>query len=133
MRHSITEFGCITSKLYDALERVAQHADSRRTLKLSRVQRVEVGWCESKIRSVEAVGATLLRMVPLVHPKTTVELALYMDASQDHWGGAVRRQLEPGDVELPLAEHNHPSLAFLSGQFTGSASRWPTIQKHLPL
>uniref|UniRef100_H3GD34 Chromo domain-containing protein n=1 Tax=Phytophthora ramorum TaxID=164328 RepID=H3GD34_PHYRM len=85
MRQSIPEFTRITTKLYDALERAAQHAGSRKKLKLSRVRLEEVGWGEAEISSLEAIWGCLLRMVPLAHPKATAELALYTDASQDHW------------------------------------------------
>lgn len=127
MRQSIHEFICITSKLYDALVRAAQRAGSRKKLKLSRSS-CGGRLSESEIRSVEAVCAALLRMVPLAHLKATTDLALFTDATQDHWG-AVLSLLEPGGVALPLTEQNHGPLVLLSGRFTGSASLWPTIEK----
>ncbi|KAE9282551.1 hypothetical protein PR003_g27380 [Phytophthora rubi] len=128
MRQSIPEYSRLSAALYEALERAAQVAGSRKQNKLAKVRLDEVGWHDTEASSFEAVRAALLRMVPLAHPRPTAEVCLYTDASQDFWG-AVLTQLKPGEAELPLTEQQHQPLAFLSGRFVGASSRWSTIEK----
>lgn len=93
-RQSIPEFTRITVVLYDALERAAQIAGSRKKVKLSRVRLEDVSWGADEVAGVEAVREALLKMVPLAHPSPTADLCLYSDASNDYWG-AVVTMLDP--------------------------------------
>uniref|UniRef100_H3H555 Reverse transcriptase n=1 Tax=Phytophthora ramorum TaxID=164328 RepID=H3H555_PHYRM len=128
MRQSIPEFTRITAVLYDALDRAAQIAGSRKKVKLARVRLEDVSWGADEMAGVEAVRDALLNMVPLAHPSPTADLCLYSDASNDYWG-AVVTMLDPEELKLPRAEQHHRPLAFLSGRFVGAAQRWPTIEK----
>jgi hypothetical protein len=66
--------------------------------------------------------------VTLAHPSSALRLCLYTDASDAFWS-AVVTQVPPPDLDLPPAEQKHEPLAFLSGRFTGSSTRWPIIEK----
>lgn len=128
MRQSIPEYSRLSAALYEALERAATVAGSRKQKHLSKVRLDEIGWTTKELSSFDAVREALLRMVPLAHPNQTAEVCLYTDASQDFWG-AVVTQLPAAEVDLPLLEQNHQPLAFLSGRFVGASSRWSTIEK----
>ncbi|OWZ12740.1 hypothetical protein PHMEG_00014054 [Phytophthora megakarya] len=67
-------------------------------------------------------------MMPLAHPSPRAEVCLYTDDSQVFWGALVR-QLESHELDLPMEKQNQRSLAFLSGRFTGAAVRWLAIDK----
>jgi hypothetical protein len=55
-------------------------------------------------------------------------MCVYTDASQDHWR-AVITQVKPGELSKPMEDQDHEPLAFLSGSFKGSSSRWPIVEK----
>ena len=87
-----------------------------------------MGWGAVHETAVAAVKASLLRMVPMAHPKADRQVCLFTDASLDFWG-AVATQVPMEDVGKPLHEQTHEPLAFLSGKFVGAATRWPIVEK----
>lgn len=128
MRGSIPNFTTIASPLMMLLETAAKAAKSRKKAALRRVVLMDIGWNEDHQRSLENLKEALVRMVPLAHPQDEAIVCVFTDASEDHWG-AVVTQLSADDDEQPLEKQSHQPLAFLSGSFTGAASRWPTIEK----
>ncbi|KAE9083679.1 hypothetical protein PF006_g26638 [Phytophthora fragariae] len=128
MRQSIPEYNRLTAGLYAVLEEAMKTAGSRKKVKLAKFPLDQISWGDPQLADLAAVKAALLKMVPLAHPSPTAAVCLYTDASQDSWG-AVATQLEPGEVQLPLEQQHHHPLAFLSGRFVGTSSRWPTIEK----
>lgn len=126
MRQNIPEYNRLTAGLYAVLEEAMKAAGEK--AKLARFPLDQTGWDESQLTEFEAVRSALLKMVPLAHPSPTADVCLYTDASQDSWG-AVATQLKPGEAQLPLEQHHHRQLAFLSGRFVGASSRWPMIEK----
>jgi hypothetical protein len=66
--------------------------------------------------------------VTLAHPISNKRLCFYSDASSFFWS-AVITQVAPEHLDRPTSEQHHEPLAFLSGKFTGSSSRWPIIEK----
>ncbi|KAG3254332.1 hypothetical protein PI124_g1146 [Phytophthora idaei] len=103
MRRRIPEYTRTAATLYEALERAAKVAGSRKKNKHARARFSDASWSDKEIASFEDVHRALLGMVPLAHPKPTADLCLYTHASQDFWG-AVVTQLEPDEVSLPLEE-----------------------------
>ncbi|ETV95821.1 hypothetical protein H310_10866 [Aphanomyces invadans] len=69
----------------------------------------DVGWDESHVAAVEATKKALTNLVELSHPKPDMRLCVFADASEEHW--------------------DHEPLMFLSGIFTGAASRWSIVEK----
>jgi hypothetical protein len=128
MRQSIPEYNKLTARLYETLENAMKAAGARKKSKLAKFLLSESGWTDEDDTALAAVRDALLRMVPLAHPRPDAELCLYTDASQDSWGAALT-QLEPEELQLPLAQQAHRPLAFLSGKFAGASSRWATIEK----
>ena len=55
-------------------------------------------------------------------------MCLFTDASDKHWSG-VLTQIPPADLNKSFAKQNHQPLAFISGSFTGSSSRWSKAEK----
>jgi hypothetical protein len=66
--------------------------------------------------------------VTLIHPSSALHLCLYTDASDAFWSAVVTKVPSP-DLDLPPAEQKHEPLAFLSGRFTASSTRWLIIKK----
>ncbi|KAJ0393724.1 hypothetical protein ATCC90586_011174 [Pythium insidiosum] len=128
MRQPMPQFNQLTAGLYKVLEAAMAAARSRKKAKLTKCRLADVGWSEKNVEQLEAVRRALLHVVPLAHPSPTADVCLYTDASRDFWG-AVVTQLEPGQLQLPLADQDHRPLAFLSGRFVGAACRWATIEK----
>jgi RNase H-like domain found in reverse transcriptase len=53
---------------------------------------------------------------------------LYTDASDAFWSSVIT-QVPPEELDLPTPEQRHEPLAFLSGRFTGSSTRWSMFEK----
>jgi hypothetical protein len=128
MRQSIPEYTKVMRHLYDRLEEAMKAAGSQKKTKLSKMLLADAGWSSEGDDDLVAIGDALLRMVPLAHPRPDAELCLYTDASQGSWG-AVLTQLGESELQLPLEQQQHRPLAFLSGRFTGAASRWAAIEE----
>ncbi|KAH9150968.1 hypothetical protein AeRB84_006310 [Aphanomyces euteiches] len=129
MRTSIPDYARLVEPLRGLLEVAVRSAGgSSKKAALARVKLAAIGWSKDHAKCFDDVKDTLGRMVPLAHPTPEKIICLFTDASVSHWGAACT-QIPKGDLELPLEEQRHEPLAFLSGSFTGSSCRWPTIEK----
>ena len=128
MRASMPGYNALVEPLTTLMEVCMSKAGSRKKAKLTSVLLTENGWSQVHLEALEALKKALLAMVPLAHPKDNMEVCVYTDASQDHWG-AIVTQVVPGELSKPLKDQNHQPLAFLSGSFKGSSSRWPIVEK----
>ena len=124
MRASIPRYNELVSKLTLLMELCMSKGGSRKKNKLVKLLLEECGWIDVHEEEFARLKGAVAEMVPLAHPKEDADVCVYTDASQDHWG-AVVTQLKPGELDKPKEEQNHEPLAFLSGSFKGSASRWP--------
>ncbi len=64
----------------------------------------------------------------LAHPDLAKKLCVFADASEGFWG-AVITQVPMEHVTRAFEDQHHEPLMFLSGTFTGAASRWATVEK----
>jgi hypothetical protein len=64
----------------------------------------------------------------LAHPDPAKRICVFTDASNDHWG-AVISQISVQCVDLLVADQDHVPLMFVSGTFSGAASRWAIVEK----
>ena len=128
MRESIPEYNKLVQELTELVEQCMAKCGSRKKTKLTKIALSECGWSEIHERALERVKSALKAMVPMAHPKDDQDICVYTDASQDHWG-AVITQVVPGELSKPLSDQQHQPLAFLSGSFKGSSSRWPIVEK----
>jgi transposase InsO family protein len=128
MRASIPGYNSLVEPLTTLLESCMSKAGSRKKVKLTRVSLVENGWSQDHVDALESLKKALVAMVPMAHPKDDMEVCVYTDASQDHWG-AIVTQVEIGELSKSLKEQSHQPLAFLSGSFKGASSRWPIVEK----
>ncbi len=128
MRQSIPRFNELVSPLSTLLEKCMQASKSRKKTQLARLLLNDYGWNELHEQQLELCKQSLMKMVPLAHPRTDRVLCLFTDASVDYWGAAATQTTEE-ELAKPIEEQVHEPLAFLSGVFTGSSRRWPIIEK----
>ena len=96
--------------------------------RIAKVKLEEAEWNATHYTVFSKVKDILANAVTLAHPDDSKIICLFTDASDKHWSG-VLTQIPPADLDKPFAEQNHQPLAFISGSFTGSSSRWSTAEK----
>jgi hypothetical protein len=128
MRSSIPRYNKLIDPLRQLLDIAAKSAGSSKKTALTRVALSKVVWSADHSACFEGVKRALINLVTLSHPRGGMVVCLFTDASDPFWG-AVATQVPPDDLNLPLDEQRHKSLAFLSGTFSGASARWPIVEK----
>ena len=128
MRSNITEYTTLMAPLSTLLEDAYSKFGGRNKRRIVKVNLEEVGWNATHDTVLTKVKEVLANAVTLAHPDDSKIICLFTDASEKHWSG-VLTQIPPADLDKPFAEQNHEPLAFISGSFTGSSSRWSTAEK----
>ena len=82
---------------------------------------------EEVLRSFNNAKELLRNQASLDHPRSGYNLQLFTDASDEFWS-VMLSQTSEHDKDLPVEKRHHRPLAFLSGRFRDSSSRW-TIQE----
>ncbi len=128
MRASIPRYNELVHELSKLLEVCMSKCGSRKKTKLDKVELKDLGWTKVHEEAIAGLKKALVDMIPMAHPNDESDVCVYTDASQDHWG-AIITQVKPGALSKPLEDQEHEPLAFLSGSFKGSSSRWPIVEK----
>jgi RNase H-like domain found in reverse transcriptase len=69
-----------------------------------------------------------MRAVKLARPRDGYLTIVFTDASETHWS-SITTQVPMEDSSLPLREHRHEPLVFLSGEFKDASFNWSTAEK----
>jgi RNase H-like domain found in reverse transcriptase len=120
MRTSIPSFSALICPLHKLLEAVYARTGGKRTkTSAARIPLSDVGWTSEHAEAFQSWQNALANATNLAHPSTGKRVCLYTDASQDFWS-AIATQIPSADLDLPMGEQRHETLAFLSGSFTGA-------------
>ena len=126
---SIPGFNVLTHGLSKIMEQVYEKANGKRTKQaVAAVPLVDFGSSEDHLAALQATKEAVGCVLELSHPKPEMCLCVVADASEAHWG-AVITQVSPCQLEHALEDQDHEPLMFLSGTFTGAASRWAIVEK----
>ena len=128
MRQSIPGYNKQVQPLMEFMERVYKSAAGRTKQKVAKVNLVEIGWSELENGCLERCKVMLGDAVTLAHQDPKKLTCVFTDASEGHWG-AVVTQISPEAESLVLEDQDHEPLMFLSGSFSGAASRWAIVEK----
>ena len=128
MRQSVPEYNRLVATLAQLQELALKDLPSRKKTAARRVNLDEIGWSKVHDQAFAETQEALCRSATLAHPDPEQVLCLYTDASDDFWA-AVLTQIPPEDLSKPAAEQSHAPIAFLSGTFKNSASRWSICEK----
>lgn len=127
MRNSIPEYSKITASLNSLLEHVYKQCSSRKKAAVKKLS-LHGLWKEEHDVAFKNIKQQLARSTTMAFPKSSCQMCLFTDASDTHWG-AVLTQIPESEVGMELKEQKHEPLAFLSGAFTGSSSKWSVPEK----
>ena len=127
MRNSVPEYSKITASLNSLLEHVYKLCSSR---KKSAVKKLSLHglWTEEHDMAFKSIKQQLARSTTMAFPKQYCQLCLFTDASDTHWA-AVLTQIPQTEIGMDINDQKHEPLAFLSGAFTGSSSKWSVPEK----
>lgn len=123
MRSSIPGYDRLVSTLTDAMERACKVARGRKSSQVKRVNMDEIDWTEKEELCLELAKKALSQLVELSHMDITMQLLVFTDASDRHWG-AVIRQVDKENITKRLDDHDHQPFMFSSGTFSGSPIKW---------
>jgi hypothetical protein len=112
----------------ELLEQVCKVAGGRTKGKVAKVTLDDVGWTEAHSDSFETCKRIIGCAALLAHPDPTKLVCVFTDASDLHWG-AVISQVSMDSMYKPVGDKDHAPLIFVSGTFSGAASRWAIVEK----
>jgi transposase InsO family protein len=127
LRSSIPRYSELVQPLQDLLTHALTLTKSSGR-KPNRVTLAEAGWSELHSETFCRVNEAVAQSVTLSYPEDDKVLCVFTDASDTHWAGVVT-QVAIAERSKPILEQQHSPLAFVSGAFSGSELRWPTIEK----
>ena len=128
LAESLPDHARLVAPLQSLMGSIIKDAGSSKSRKVARYRLSDMGWSEEHTRCYYAVLDRLKSSVLLAHPRSDYEFCLFTDSSDLGWGAALT-QVPPEDLLLPVYDQRHEPLAFLSGVFRGSSSRWAIIDK----
>lgn len=128
LRSAIPNFNATIAVLYNALEMVYDRLSRRSTHAAASVKLQNGIWRQIQDDCFQHVKNALAQAVTLAHPHPYKLLCLFTDASEQHWAGVLTQMPSP-DMDLPFEEQRHMPMAFISGSFNGSPSRWSAPEK----
>lgn len=128
MRSSIPGYNRLVGPMQQCMEAVYQKAGGRTRSSVARVELDAKLWGREQADCFVASKDALKHAVELAHPDMAQRLCVFTDASDRFWG-AVITQVPEGDTEKAVEDQRHQPLMFLSGTFSGAASRWATVEK----
>ena len=93
-----------------------------------RLQLRDNGWTAAHDTCVTQLKAALVHAVMLSYPRPDSAICVFTDASDHYWSGIVT-QCEPAELSKPILQQQHLPLAFFSGPFTATQSRYAMVEK----
>jgi RNase H-like domain found in reverse transcriptase/Reverse transcriptase (RNA-dependent DNA polymerase)/Integrase core domain/Integrase zinc binding domain len=127
IRSSIPSFSSLTEPLQSLLT-VSLKLAADTNVNPSRFQLSEGGWNDAHRVAFHNLNAAIAHSVTLAYPDQAKTLCVFTDASDLHWSGVIT-QCDDKEFDKPFLEQNHQPLAFISGHFSGSQLRWPTVEQ----
>ena len=94
--------------------------------KKNALEKVKLGpiiWTSNIHKLFEDLKLLIAERVTLSHLDPAKRLCMNTDSSEHYWAG-VLTQIPQEDTAKPQSEQRHEPLAFVSGAFSGSTSRW---------
>ncbi|KAF0721721.1 hypothetical protein Ae201684_018961 [Aphanomyces euteiches] len=129
MRMSIPGYNVLVQPLTEIMEKVCAAVGGKRDKQaVSTVLLSSVGWNTDHLCCLERTKEAQSHVVELSHPDPDKQICVFADASEKHWGSVIT-QIPMEDQSRPLAAQRHEPLMFLSGTFSGAASRWAIVEK----
>ncbi|KAF0739334.1 hypothetical protein Ae201684_004903 [Aphanomyces euteiches] len=129
MRMSIPGYNVLVQPLIEIMEKVCAAVGGKRDKQaVSTVLLSSVGWNTDHLCCLERTKEAISHVVELSHPDPYKRICVFADASEKHWGSVIT-QIPMEDQSRPLAAQRHEPLMFLSGTFSGAASRWAIVEK----
>ncbi len=95
--------------------------------KVAKVTLDDVGWTKEHSDCFETCKRMIGSAALLAHPDPTKHVCVFTDASDLHWG-AVISQVSMDIMDKPVEDQDHAPLMFVSGTFSGAASRWAIVE-----
>jgi hypothetical protein len=106
----------------ELMEQVCKVAGGRTKGKVAKVTLDDVGWTEEHSDCFETCKRMIGSAALLAHPDPTKRVCVFTGASDLHWG-AVISQVSMDSMDKPVEDQDHAPLTFVSGTFSGAASR----------
>ena len=122
-------FAALSAPLWEILDRVYKHADSRKKKRYKHVRLQDLGWNTQHTESFEQLKEMLVeKCIEQSFHIPGATLCLFTDAS-DHYHAAFLTQVVNWDPTLKVNEQQHIPMATASGEFKGSEKNWRIIEK----
>ena len=127
MRASIPSYSELVAPLHNLMEQVYKLKGSRTKRSVKKFPLTGL-WGTEHDHAFTALIENIVHSTKLAFLKKDHSVCLFTDASETHWASMLT-QLPTTEMKLSLEKQNHEPLAFLSGSFTGSSSRWSIPEK----
>ncbi|KAK1947028.1 hypothetical protein P3T76_001038 [Phytophthora citrophthora] len=114
MRALLPAFNKLVDPLVKVMDRVYKRAGGRKKTQVRNVKLCDVGWGSNELACIEQCKSALQQALLLAHSDPDKLLAVYTDASGDHWGAAITQILRD-HASRPLSEQQRQPLMMLSG------------------
>ena len=122
------DFSRLVSPLRNLLENCLSGSSVRTKKFASRISLSDVGWSHEHSSAFYALIDAIKHTVTVSFPTDDLVPCLFTDASKDFWM-VVITQVPFDDLVLPFKKQRHEPLAFCSGEFKDSSSRWSVPEK----
>ena len=123
MRESIPNFAQIVLPLTSILEAIYAEKGNRTKNGMNKYSLAKFGWDADANQSYINIKNSLANRIRLAIPKSTDTICVFTDASESGWCGTVTLVAD-FDPEQPIETLTHRPIAFLSGIFNDTQSRW---------
>ncbi|MDR3427875.1 RNase H-like domain-containing protein, partial [Silvimonas sp.] len=129
LRLAIPRFAEVVEPLQAALTKGLRYARAHRIRQPKNLPViVTCGWGAEQDAAFERVCHAVANTVTLGFPDDSKVTCVWSDASGQHYAGLVTQTSED-QLALPVKQQEHVPLAFVSGSFRDSSSRWNTTEK----
>jgi hypothetical protein len=127
MRSAILNYSKRLAHLQAALAKVFE-GKSRRTKKAAAAVSLLHRWGPEEQADFKDLQAAILKSMTLAFPDPDKRVCVLTDASNRFYAGLMT-QIDEEQLDLPMEEQDHQSLAFLSCEFRGAQLRWTVPEK----
>ena len=127
MRNSIQSYSERIAPLHQLLEEIYTKAGKRKKRALRNLS-LSNSWRAKHDSAFADIKQQLAASVKLAHTKSSHNMCLFTDASENHWA-AVETQVPTEDERRAVNEQRYEPLCFLSGSFSSSSANWSVPEK----
>jgi hypothetical protein len=127
MQCAIPNYSKSVAPLQAALAKVFE-GKTRRTKKAAAAVSLLHLWGPEEQAALKDLQAAIMDSMTLAFPDPDKRICVLTDASDRLHAGLVT-QIDEEQLDIPMEEHDHQPLAFLSGEFKGAQLRWTVPEK----